>query len=175
MQLTWLLSKRLPEEVWLRKRPKFLIWNMSSIGRPPKPSGMTGNNWSRTRDSSIRSVARVPANAFAIWAREDAIAPNVIAGTLSPFNYNVYAMINPGSIHSYICTTLVLNKNILIDSTEFIVKVTNSLGEHVLVNKVCRNCPLKIQDCDFPIDLMLLPFHEFDVILDMDWLTLRTR
>ena len=41
----------------------------------------------------------------------------------------------------------------------------------MLVDKVCRNCPLMIQDCNFPADLMLLPFDEFDVILGMDWLT----
>lgn len=42
----------------------------------------------------------------------------------------------------------------------------------MLVNKVCRNCLLKIQDCDFLADLMSLLFYEFDVILGMDWLTL---
>ncbi|KAA3470222.1 DNA/RNA polymerases superfamily protein [Gossypium australe] len=33
-------------------------------------------------------------------------------------------------------------------------------------------CPLKIKGCEFPIDLMLLPFREFDIILGMDWLSL---
>ncbi|KAA3483840.1 Transposon Ty3-G Gag-Pol polyprotein [Gossypium australe] len=37
---------------------------------------------------------------------------------------------------------------------------------------VCKYCPLKIWNCDFLADLMLLPFDEFDVILSMDWLTL---
>ncbi|KAA3461473.1 DNA/RNA polymerases superfamily protein [Gossypium australe] len=41
-----------------------------------------------------------------------------------------------------------------------------------LVNSIYDNCPLRIQGCDFPIDMMLLPFHEFDIILGMDWLML---
>ena len=42
----------------------------------------------------------------------------------------------------------------------------------MLVDKVCKNCPLMIQGCNFSADLMLLPFDEFDMILGMDWLTL---
>lgn len=96
----------------------------------------------------------------------------MITGTFSLFNVIVYALIDPRSTHSYMRTKLVLNKNIPVESTEFIVKVTNPLGKHVLVNNVCQNCPLKIRDCDFSADLMLMLFDEFDVILSMDWLTL---
>lgn len=52
------------------------------------------------------------------------------------------------------------------------VKVTSPLGQYVLVDKVCKNCHLMIWGCNFPIGLVLLPFDEFDMILDMDWLTL---
>ncbi|KAA3473634.1 reverse transcriptase [Gossypium australe] len=42
----------------------------------------------------------------------------------------------------------------------------------MLVDKVCKSCPLMIRDMCFPADLMLLPFDEFDIILGMDWLTM---
>ena len=45
------------------------------------------------------------------------------------------------------------------------------MGQCVLVDKVCKRCPLIIRESCFPADLMLLPFDEFDVILGMDWLT----
>ncbi len=51
------------------------------------------------------------------------------------------------------------------------VKVSNPLGQYVLVDKVCKRCSLIIKDFCFPVDLMLLPFGEFDIILGMDWLT----
>lgn len=89
--------------------------------------------------------------------------------TFSIFDVKVYAVIDPGLTHSYICTTLALDKKLLVESTKIEVKVTNLLGQYVLVNKVCKNCPLKIQDCNVPADLMLLPF---DVILGIDWLTM---
>ena len=52
------------------------------------------------------------------------------------------------------------------------IRVSNPLGQCVMVIKVCKNCPLMVRDSCFPTDLMLLPFDEFDIILGMDWLTL---
>ncbi|KAA3480746.1 vacuolar protein sorting-associated protein 35B-like [Gossypium australe] len=51
------------------------------------------------------------------------------------------------------------------------IKGVKPLGRHMLVDKVCRNCPLTIKGHYFPTNLMLLPFDEFDLILGMDWLT----
>ncbi|KAA3480667.1 DNA/RNA polymerases superfamily protein [Gossypium australe] len=65
---------------------------------------------------------------------------------------------------------LVSSMNMFVESTEIVIKVSNPLGKHVLVEQVCRNCPLTIIGHCFPANLMLLPFDEFDVILGMDWL-----
>ena len=67
---------------------------------------------------------------------------------------------------------LAYSVNIPMEPTKFIIRVSNPLGKSVLVDKVCKNCPLTIQGCCFPANLMLLPFDEFDVILGMDWLAL---
>ena len=34
-----------------------------------------------------------------------------------------------------------------------------------------KNSPLMVHDREFPVDLIALPFHEFDLILGMDWLS----
>ncbi|KAA3469815.1 DNA/RNA polymerases superfamily protein [Gossypium australe] len=49
--------------------------------------------------------------------------------------------------------------------------ITDPLGKCVLVDRVCKGCPLMIRGHCFPANLMLLSFDEFDVILGMDWLT----
>ncbi|KAG8499496.1 hypothetical protein CXB51_005958 [Gossypium anomalum] len=125
---------------------------------------------SGTRDTASQSETRVPARTYAIRAREEASTPDVIAGNFYLFDDSVYALIDPGSTHSYICTALVSEKKMTVESTDLDLQVTNPLGQSVLVNLICRNCPLKIQGCEFSTDLMLLPFREFDVILGMDWL-----
>ena len=49
--------------------------------------------------------------------------------------------------------------------------VTSPLGHSVRVNRVYKNCPLLVHDREFSVDLIVLPFHEFDLILGMDWLS----
>ncbi|KAA3479801.1 DNA/RNA polymerases superfamily protein [Gossypium australe] len=66
---------------------------------------------------------------------------------------------------------LVSSINMPIESTEFVIRVSNPLGKCVLVDKVCKDCPLRIRGHYSPANLMLLSFDEFDVILGMDWLT----
>ena len=34
-----------------------------------------------------------------------------------------------------------------------------------------KNCPLTVHDREFSVDLIALPFHEFNLILGMDWLS----
>ena len=34
-----------------------------------------------------------------------------------------------------------------------------------------KNCPLTVHDREFSVDLIDFPFHEFDLILGMDWLS----
>ena len=46
--------------------------------------------------------------------------------------------------------------------------MTNSLGHSVIVNIVYRDCPIRIQEYEFPGDLIELSFREFDEILGMD-------
>ncbi|KAG8490852.1 hypothetical protein CXB51_014063 [Gossypium anomalum] len=124
------------------------------------------------RDTTVRSEARARARTYAIRTREDASSPDVISGTFSLYKNTVITLIDPGSTHSYVCMKLVSKMNIPVESTEFMIKVSNPLGKHVIVDKVCKKCPLIVRGHYFPVNLMWLPFDEFDVILGMDWLTL---
>ncbi|KAA3483230.1 RVP_2 domain-containing protein [Gossypium australe] len=120
-----------------------------------------------TIDTVARSETRAPARAYTIRAREEASSPDVITGTFTLYDTSVIALIDPGSTHSYICMNLVSNKTLPVESTEFVIKVSNPLGKSVLVDKVCKNCPLMFRDICFSADLMLLPFDEFDIILGL--------
>ena len=41
----------------------------------------------------------------------------------------------------------------------------------VVVNRVYRDCPIRIREYEFPRDMIELSFIEFDMILGMDWLS----
>ena len=49
--------------------------------------------------------------------------------------------------------------------------VTSPLRLSVKVNRVYKNYLLVIYDREFSVDLISLPFHEFDLILGIDWLS----
>ena len=59
----------------------------------------------------------------------------------------------------------------LVELLAYDLLVTSPLGHSVRLNRVYKNCPLLVHDREFSVDLIALPFHEFDLILGMDWLS----
>ncbi|KAA3488354.1 Gag-Pol polyprotein [Gossypium australe] len=102
--------------------------NTANRGRPPRNARNVTSSRGTTKDLAKESKARAPARAYAILAREDASSPDVITGTFSLYDTNVIALSDPGSTHLYICMNLVSNKSFPIESTEFVIKVSNPLG-----------------------------------------------
>ncbi|KAJ8900073.1 hypothetical protein K2173_024189 [Erythroxylum novogranatense] len=153
----------------------------ASVGNRGRGRGRGGYNQSRANPSSHSETVNRPAvpstsaRAYALKAREDQDAPDVIASMVSLFGSELYALIDPGSSHSYICSGEMFDKEMLIDQLEYDMHVTSPLGSSVLVNQVVRNCPVKIQESEYAADLIKLSFHEFDLILGMDWLSKHQR
>ena len=80
-------------------------------------------------------------------------------------------MIDPRSTHSYICIEKLSDKLSSVEPLAYDMLVTSPLGHSVRVNRVYKNCPLTVHDKEFSVDLIVLPFHEYDLILEMDWLS----
>ncbi len=87
----------------------------------------------------------------------------------SLYDIPVYILVDLGSTHSYICIKLPMERGIQVEESDQDILVTNPLGHNVVVNKVCKSWPLRIQGYKFSADLIELPFHEFNMILGMDW------
>ena len=61
--------------------------------------------------------------------------------------------------------------SLLKSEIEFDILVIKTLGHSVIMNRVYKDCPIRIREYEFPRDLIELSFREFDVILGMDWLS----
>ena len=118
-----------------------------------------------------RQDARALARAYVIKAVEDKNALDVIVGNFHIFETIVHALIDPRSIHSYVCTSILSLGSLPQSETEYDILVTNPLGHSVIVNRVYKDCPIRIREYEFPGDLIELSFKEFNVILEMDWLS----
>ena len=118
-----------------------------------------------------RQDGHAPARAYAMKVVKDTEAPDVIVGNFQIFDTTVHALIDPESTHSYVCTDMPSEKKLPRSRTEYDILVTNPLGHSVIVNRVYSDSPIRIQEYEFPGDLIELSFKEFDVILGMDWLS----
>ena len=95
----------------------------------------------------------------------------VITGNFTLYDNEMHALVDPGSTHSYICIEKLSDKLPSVEPLAYDMLVTSPLEHNVRVNRVYKNCPLMVYDREFSVDLIVLPFHEFDLILDMDWLS----
>ena len=105
-------------------------------------------------------------------ARDQQDETDVVVGKLSLLSDDMFALIDPSSTHSYVCSSVASRKCMVAEQLEYDIVVTNPLGHSVNVNRLYRNCPIQVESRVFPANLIDLPFHEFDLILGMDWLAI---
>ncbi|KAA3487759.1 Transposon Ty3-G Gag-Pol polyprotein [Gossypium australe] len=133
-----------------------------------------GNGFGRGRGALGRGAsnvdARQPGLVYAARRREDGDAPDVITSTFFIFDEPFTALIDIGSTHSYVASAVSGTLGIESDVASREMTVISPLGQSVVVNQLFRNVPLEMQGIVFPVDLMELPFGEFDLILGVDWL-----
>ncbi|KAA3477082.1 DNA/RNA polymerases superfamily protein [Gossypium australe] len=105
-----------------------------------------------------------------VRCREEADVPDIITGTFLIYGLPYIALIDIGSTHSYVASTISRTLNIDSEIASREMTVLSPLGQSVVVNKLFWKVPLEVQWLVFLADLMELPFGEFDLILGVDWL-----
>ena len=68
----------------------------------------------------------------------------MIVGNINIFDNIVHALIDPGSTHSYVCTSIPSLGSLLKSETEPDILVTNLIKHSVVVNEFYRDCPIRI-------------------------------
>ena len=58
-----------------------------------------------------------------------------------------------------------------VETLEKLLYVNSPLVTRVSVDKICQDCELEITRILLTMDLRVIDMSEFDVILEMDWLT----
>ena len=149
---------------------------MAPLSTLDRGRGRSGPSHHRGRGGIVSKTVdcpmpTTPAPTYAMKAREDQDAPEVIAGIFSLYDIEMHALIDPRSTHSYVCMEHVFDKVPAMEKLAYDMHVTSPLGHNVSVNSVYKNFPIVIQAREFLADLITLPFQEFDLILGMDWLT----
>ena len=87
-------------------------------------------------------------------AVEDKDAPNMIVGNFHIFKTIVHALIDLGSTHSYVCTSILSLGSLPKSETEYDILVTNSLRHSVIMSRVYIDCPIIVREYEFSRDLI---------------------
>uniref|UniRef100_A0A1U7WVW8 Uncharacterized protein LOC104227769 n=1 Tax=Nicotiana sylvestris TaxID=4096 RepID=A0A1U7WVW8_NICSY len=136
--------------------------NSSARPRNMQAAGSSGAN----QVGGSRATARV----YAVRQKNDQDGPDVVAGKFHLFGIFVVTLFDPGSSHSYVCSSLAFPDTVKSGRLDFNVLVTSPLGHQAIINGIYRDCPFMIQNLVFPADLLEMPFQDYDVIVGIDWL-----
>ena len=100
--------------------------------------------------------------------QEATAAPNVLTGKVFLCDIEVYVLIDLGSTHSFIVSTIAsqLHREPGILDKELMVRTP--LGEFLVTRMVYKDCAVRIDTVEFPADLTVLALLELDVILGID-------
>ncbi|GKD05574.1 putative reverse transcriptase domain-containing protein [Tanacetum coccineum] len=129
------------------------------------PLALEGNKNTRNNRNQARGREF---NGNAVEALQD---PKVVTSTFSLNNQFATFLFNSGADFSFISTKFapLLNVEPCIVNPGYVIEIAN--GESVEVDRIIRDCKLKLGNSLFTIDLIPLGHGSFDVIVGMDWLS----
>ena len=74
-------------------------------------------------------------------------------------------------MHSFISFDLAHELNLPVSDLPYVLVVSILVDEFVKTSQACLQCPFKISNRTFIVDLICLPLSGIDMILGMDWLS----
>ena len=95
---------------------------------------------------------------------------DVVIGMLKIITIDVYDLLDPGAILSFVTLVVAKKFDVLLDILHEPFLVSTPVGESVVAKRVYQNCPISLHNRVSYVDLVELNMLDFDIILGMDWL-----
>ena len=95
----------------------------------------------------------------------------MITGMISVYDHDAYALVDPGATHSFISVPFTERHQIESQPIDGRMVVSVPNGDTMISKRIVPGSRLVIQNKDFPVDLIVLGIHDFDIVLGMDWLS----
>jgi len=82
---------------------------------------------------------------YALQALQDQeYSHHVVTGTLRVFNFDVYALLDPGDTLSFVTPYIVVNFGVSPETLSEPFSVSTPVGDPVIARRVYKNCPITI-------------------------------
>ncbi|CAL1388171.1 unnamed protein product [Linum trigynum] len=136
-------------------------------------SSRGGGRGSEVRGHTVGQTGRadIQPQAFAMTRTGANVSPEVVTGMVLIHDKPIYALIDPGSTHSFVSHKFSQRMHARPELLSSNIFVKTPVGDTIVVNHVYVGCPMIVSGVTLLADLMILPIDEFDVILGMDWLS----
>ena len=92
----------------------------------------------------------------------------VMKGTFLVNSFSVRILFDSEALHSFISHSFMRRLHLSPKFLEIPLSVETPLGDFSLLELVCGECVVSLDDVQFRIDLIVLLIFEFDIILGMD-------
>ena len=92
-------------------------------------------------------------------------------GILSFHGYDVCALFDTSSTHSFVTPHVFLKVSVVCSLLPYDLFVTTPGGVVMLGSEIVRDCEIGVRDQVFPGDLIILAIQDFNVLLGMNWLS----
>jgi hypothetical protein len=141
-------------------------------------NGPINNNTEGARNGGPRAGQR-PQNqnkpttgiVFTMRGAETSMSTELIQGMCLIGDKLVAVLFDSGATHSFISTSCAeFLKLPLVDLNNKLTIATPS-GEMMIACSTCVDCPIVVENRKFLVNLVVLPLHDLDVILGMNWLS----
>ncbi|GJW88487.1 putative reverse transcriptase domain-containing protein [Tanacetum coccineum] len=118
-----------------------------------------------------RMVTLARGGAFMMGTEEACHDLNIVTGTFTLNNHYATTLFDSDADYRFVSTTFIPLLDIEPSDLRFSYEIKIASGKLVEINKVMRDCKLKIEGHTFDIDLIPFGYESFDVIVRMDWLS----
>ena len=95
----------------------------------------------------------------------------MITDIISVYDHDAYALVDPGATHSFISVPFIERHQIESQPIDGPMVVSVPNGDIMISEMMVPGSRLVIHDMDFPVDMIVLGIHDFDIVLGMDWLS----
>ncbi|GAV68669.1 RVP_2 domain-containing protein, partial [Cephalotus follicularis] len=96
---------------------------------------------------------------------------SVVGSTLYICGFSARALMDPGAYHYFISSRFASCLDVTPDCMTYMLEVSTPDGRSMCTDSVYQSCEISMVGISLYADLIVLPIHDFDVIMGIDWLS----
>lgn len=96
---------------------------------------------------------------------------DVVASTIYMFSRDARILFVYGTTHCFISMTFACYASEKIEPLRYYLSIATHMADSMMMNRMYKSCLISLGDRDFLVDLLLIKMHDFDIILEMNYLS----